>query len=162
MNSQQCGIQSPAKVFFIGETFDLREQMLLESSESCKFSCGLLVHRRKDSLVQCTPPDVLAHRQARAVGLVFDNGFLFFRDADFDPYCCALCSCGSCHCPLPFGGVSGRSPEQDAQPFLRVAAGGLEKWWWLGETLQGFCPDSAYLAFTITRFFIPFNMLLYN
>jgi hypothetical protein len=22
----------------------------------------------------------------------------------------------------------------------------LEKWWWLGETPQGFCPDSAYLA----------------
>ena len=85
MNSQQCGIQSPAKVFFIGETFDLLEQMLLESTESCKFSCGFLVHRGKDSLVQCTPPDVLAHRQARSVGLVSDCGFLFFRDADFDP-----------------------------------------------------------------------------
>jgi hypothetical protein len=22
----------------------------------------------------------------------------------------------------------------------------LEKWWWLDETPQGFCPDSAYLA----------------
>jgi len=42
--------------------------------------------------------------------------------------------------------VSGHSPEQDAQPFLRVAEGGLEKWWWLDETPQGFCPDSAYLA----------------
>lgn len=85
MNCQLCGIQSLAKLFFIGETFDLREQKLLESTESCKFSCGLLVHRGKDSLVQCGPPDVLAHCYARAVGLVFDNGFLFFRDADLDP-----------------------------------------------------------------------------
>jgi hypothetical protein len=22
----------------------------------------------------------------------------------------------------------------------------LEKWWWLDETPQGFCPDSAYLV----------------
>jgi hypothetical protein len=22
----------------------------------------------------------------------------------------------------------------------------MEKWWWLDETPQGFCPDSAYLA----------------
>jgi hypothetical protein len=57
-----------------------------------------------------------------------------------------LCPCGSCHCPLLFSGVSGRSPEQDAQPFLRVAEGGLEKWRWLDETPKGFCPDSAYLA----------------
>ena len=85
MNSQQCRIQPLAKVFFIWKIFDLREQVLLESTESCEFSCGLLVHRGKDSLVQCSPPDVLAHRQARAVGLVFDNGFLFFRDADLDP-----------------------------------------------------------------------------
>jgi hypothetical protein len=85
MNSQQCGIQSRAKIVFIGETLDLREQMLLESTESCKFSCGLLVHRGKDSFVQCTPPDVLAHGQARTVGLVSDDGFLLFRDADFDP-----------------------------------------------------------------------------
>ena len=85
MNSQQCGIQSPAKLFFIRETFDLREQMLLESTESCKLSCGLLVHRRKDSLAKCSSPDVLAHRQARTVGLVSDCGFLLFRDADLDP-----------------------------------------------------------------------------
>ena len=85
MNSQQCRIQPLAKAFFIGEIFDLREQVLLESTESCKFSCGLLVHSGKDSPVQCSPPDVLAHRQARSAGLVADCGFLFFRDADFDP-----------------------------------------------------------------------------
>ena len=85
MNSQQCRIQPLAKAFFIGEIFDLREQVLLESTESCKFSSGLLVHRGEDSFAKCGPPDVLAHRQARAVGLVFDNGFLFFRNADFDP-----------------------------------------------------------------------------
>ena len=85
MNSQQCGIQSLPQTFLIRKTFDLCEQMLLESTESCKFSCGLLVHRGKDSLVQCTPPDVFAHRQARSAGLVSDCGFLFFRDADLDP-----------------------------------------------------------------------------
>jgi len=120
--------------------------MLLESTESCKFSCGFLVHRGKDSLAQCSPPDVLAHRQARTVGLVSEDGFLIFRDADFDSRIGALCSCGICQYHLRFCGVSGRSPEQDAQPFLRVAEGGLEKWWWLDETPQGFCPDSAYLA----------------
>ena len=52
------------------------------------------------------------------------------------------------HCP--FRGVSGRSPEQDAQPFLRVAAGGLEKWWWRRETLQGFCGYSATLPCLLT------------
>jgi hypothetical protein len=120
--------------------------MPLESTEPCKLSCSLLVHRRKDSPVQCSPSDVLAHRQARTVGLVSDDGFLLFRDAEFDPYRGALCPCGSCHCPLRFCGVSGRSPEQDAQLFLRVAESGLEKWCWLDETPQGFCPDSAYLA----------------
>jgi hypothetical protein len=76
LNSGQCGIQSLPQTFLIRETFDLREQVLLESTESCKFSCGLLVHRGKDSLVECSPPDVLAHRQARSVGLVSDDGFL--------------------------------------------------------------------------------------
>ena len=85
MNSQQCGIQSLPQTFLIWKTFDLREQMLLESTEPCKLSCGLLVHRGKDSPVQCSPPDVLAHRQARTVGLVSDCGFLLFRDADLDP-----------------------------------------------------------------------------
>jgi hypothetical protein len=120
--------------------------MLLESTESCKFPSSLLVHRGNDSLAQCTPPDILAHRQARTVGLVSEDGFLIFRDADFDSRIGALCSCGICQCHLRFCGVSGRSPEQDAQPFLRVAEGGLEKWWWLDETPQGFCTDSAYLA----------------
>jgi hypothetical protein len=85
MNSQQRGIQSLPQTFLIRKTFDLREQMLLESAESSKFSCGLLVHRGKDSPVQCSPPDILAHRQARTVGLVSDCGFLLLRDADFDP-----------------------------------------------------------------------------
>ena len=53
MNSEQCRIQSLPQTFLIRETFDLREQMLLKSTESCKFSYGLLVHRRKDSLVEC-------------------------------------------------------------------------------------------------------------
>ena len=57
---------------------------------------------------------------------------------------CARFGRGIVHCP--FRGVSGRSPERDAQPFLRVAAGGLEKWWWRRETPQGFCGYSAYLA----------------
>ena len=45
-----------------------------------------------------------------------------------------------------FYGVSGRSPEQDAQPFLRVAVGGLEKGWWVRETPKGFRAHSAFLA----------------
>ncbi len=85
MNSQQCGIQHLPQTFLIWKTFDLREQMLLKSTESCELSCGPLVHRGKDSPVQCSPPDVLAHRHARTVGLVSDCGFLLFRDADFDP-----------------------------------------------------------------------------
>jgi hypothetical protein len=49
--------------------------------------------------------------------------------------------------PLSFAvGSRGVALSKDAQPFLRVAEGGLEKWWWLDETPQGFCPDSAYLA----------------
>jgi hypothetical protein len=43
-------------------------------------------------------------------------------------------------------GVSGRDPEQDAQPFLRVAVGGLEKWWWTRGTPKGFRAYSAHLA----------------
>ena len=60
---------------------------LLPQLQACLLytSCGLLVHRRKDSFVQRSPPDVLAHGQARTVGLVSDDGFLLFRDADFDP-----------------------------------------------------------------------------
>ena len=42
--------------------------------------------------------------------------------------------------------VSGRSPEQDAQPFLRVAEGGLGKWWCIHQIPTGFCGYSAYLA----------------
>jgi hypothetical protein len=48
-----------------------------------------------------------------------------------------------------FYGVSGRSPEQDAQPFLRVAEGGLGKWWWRHQTPKGFCGYSAYLAVSL-------------
>jgi len=56
--------------------------------------------------------------------------------------------------PCPFRGVSGRSPEQDAQPFPRVAAGGLEKWWWRRETLQGFCGYSAHLAVSLKHLIV--------
>jgi hypothetical protein len=49
-------------------------------------------------------------------------------------------------------GVSGRSPEQDAQPFLRVAAGGLEKWWCTRGTPKGFRAYSAHLAVSLKHF----------
>jgi hypothetical protein len=62
--------------------------------------------------------------------------------------------------PGPFRGVSGRSPEQDAQPFLRVAEGGLEKWWWRRETPQGFCGYSAYLAVPLNSFRLYYNTYL--
>ena len=45
--------------------------------------------------------------------------------------------------------VSGRSPEQDAQPFLRVAEGGLGKWWWARGTTKGFRAHSAHLAVSL-------------
>jgi hypothetical protein len=48
-----------------------------------------------------------------------------------------------------FYGVSGRSPEQDAQPFLRVAEGGLGKWWWARGTTKGFRAHSAHLAVSL-------------
>jgi hypothetical protein len=32
------------------------------------------------------------------------------------------------------------------QPFLLVAAGGLEKWWWVRGTPKGFRAHSAFLA----------------
>src|ERR1039458_3836970 len=59
--------------------------------------------------------------------------------------------------PCPFRGVSGRSPERDAQPFLRVAEGGLEKWWWRRKTPQGFCGYSAYLAVSLNDSGLPGN-----
>jgi len=62
--------------------------------------------------------------------------------------------------PCTFRGVSGRSPERDAQPFLRVAAGELEKWWWRRETPQGFCGYSAYLAVSLNDSGFQYNIFL--
>ena len=92
------------------------------------------------------PSHVLAHGHACSLGLVLDDGFLSIGDSDEEPSCGAFSSLESCHYPLLFCGVSGRSPEQDAQPYLRVAEGGLEKWWWARGTLKGFRAHSAFLA----------------
>jgi len=124
----------------------LHEQMFLQAAQAAQASDRLVAYSRMKSFIERTSSQVFAHSESCFLRLCMQNVLFVTRDtmwiSDVTP--CALLGRGIV--PCPFRGVSGRSPEQDAQPFLRVAEGGLEKWWWRRETPQGFCGYSAYLA----------------
>jgi len=75
--------------------------------------------------------------------------FLFFCDAEFHRNVVPCILVGLAIVLLLFCGVSGRSPEQDAQPLLRVAAGGLERMVVAGRNPAGVLSGAPTLPFTV-------------